>query len=192
MAKSSGPTDDNRRALCIEAVNNYIAAHPLKEGAITTRNKDYLAGMVEIFNNPDKYGLKYTNPPKHLAKVQEVVAYLNEKAGTTFETNSKAAVKFVSDRINEGRSVTQMKFVIDKKVKQWLSDPKMRLYLRPATLFNSEKFEQYLNEPDTNNSRENAAGHSGNKAGNSKPKGDSVGYFQSLKLDRKDNLLQST
>lgn len=36
--------------------------------------------------------------------------------------------------------------VIDAKVDEWQSDPKMRKYLRPDTLFNASKFEQYLGQ----------------------------------------------
>ena len=39
-----------------------------------------------------------------------------------------------------------MKRVIDNQSAKWLRDNKMRVYLRPATLFNSEKFESYLND----------------------------------------------
>ena len=77
----------------------------------------------------------------------EVVSYLNQKASTAYRDKGKATTQFISARLNEGFSVEQLKLVIDKKVLQWKDDEKMKKYLRPATLFNSEKFEAYLNEP---------------------------------------------
>jgi len=49
-------------------------------------------------------------------------------------------------RFNEGRTVKDCIDVIDKKVKDWLDDEKMYKFLRPSTLFNPTKFENYLNE----------------------------------------------
>jgi hypothetical protein len=49
--------------------------------------------------------------------------------------------------------------VIDLKCTDWLSNPRYRKYLRPATLFNEEKFSQYVGEigsqqPITQNTEE--------------------------------------
>ena len=146
--------------------------------------------MIEVFNNLDKYGLKYTRPPKHLDKVAEVIKYLNEKAGTTYEPDAAINIAAVSAKINEGRSVAEMKYVIDNKVNQWLNDPKMRKYLRPDTLF-SNKFANYLNEPVTNPST-NAAGNSGSKIGNIKTKGDSISTLDNIKFNRVDRVYEPT
>ena len=81
-------------------------------------------------------------------EIETVISYLNEKAGTAYKTTSKATNKFINARLSEGFTVDQIKQVIDKKVKQWKADPMMQKYIRPATLFNSEKFEAYLNEPE--------------------------------------------
>lgn len=45
-----------------------------------------------------------------------------------------------------GYTMDDFKHVIDQKVKQWLFDPKMNMYLRPNTLFSPTNFENYLNE----------------------------------------------
>ncbi len=75
----------------------------------------------------------------------EVLAFLNEKAGRAFrEVN--ANLKFIVDRLKSGASVDDCRQVIAKKSREWKSNPKMAEYLRPATLFNDEKFEQYLGE----------------------------------------------
>ena len=47
--------------------------------------------------------------------------------------------------MSEGFTVENFITVNEKKVKQWLHDPEMAQYLRPATLY-SNKFEGYLNQ----------------------------------------------
>lgn len=83
--------------------------------------------------------------PDH-APYQEILDYLNSKAGTSYRASSKATQRFINARLNENYTVDDFKKVIDIKVSAWKDDPKMSKYLRPQTLF-SNKFEGYLNEP---------------------------------------------
>jgi uncharacterized phage protein (TIGR02220 family) len=76
---------------------------------------------------------------------EEIIQYLNQLTQSSFKSNSRAA-NHITARLKEGFSVEECKMVIDNRVRKWLHDPKMREYLRPATLFNSEKFESYLAE----------------------------------------------
>ena len=74
-----------------------------------------------------------------------VLQFLNEKTGGHYrmvDTN----LRLVEARLRSGVDVQTCKSVIAKKVRQWRDDAKMRDYLRPATLFNATKFEQYLGE----------------------------------------------
>jgi len=98
--------------------------------------------------NPDKIPLKY----KYKVKVKEnveilpsVIEYLNQKTGKKFSPTSSAAVRHISARIAEGRTLEDFKRVVDIKVAKWGGDPKMDDYLRPETLFGT-KMESYLNE----------------------------------------------
>ncbi len=75
------------------------------------------------------------------------IEYLNLKTKSNFDPKNKSNQDLVRARYNEGRTFEQFKTVIDKKVIQWLNDEKMMKYLRPSTLFNRTKFEEYLNEP---------------------------------------------
>lgn len=75
----------------------------------------------------------------------EVLGYLNRNCGRTYRAVD-ANLKLIQARLDSGVSVLQMKEVVFAKSKQWASDPKMAEYLRPATLFNATKFEQYLGE----------------------------------------------
>lgn len=77
----------------------------------------------------------------------DVIAYLNEKAGRNFrvvETNTK----LVRARAKEGATLEDFKAVIDRKCAEWAKNPAMAQYLRPATLFNAEKFNQYIGQLD--------------------------------------------
>lgn len=71
-----------------------------------------------------------------------VLEYLNLRAGRKFES-TPANTKLILARMKEGATVEQLKAVVDAKVGDWLHDSKMSEYLRPATLFNAEKYGQY-------------------------------------------------
>lgn len=75
--------------------------------------------------------------------VNEVLTYLNDKANRNFQT-VPANTKLIAARMREGATLEQLKAVVDAKVRDWANDPKMCEYLRPATLFNAEKFGQYV------------------------------------------------
>lgn len=74
-----------------------------------------------------------------------VIKYLNAKAGANYRATNKATQRLIKARFNEGMTTKDFKKVIDNKCNDWLKDPKMCGYLRPATLFGS-KFESYLNQ----------------------------------------------
>ena len=76
-----------------------------------------------------------------------IINYLNKKTGKNFGIKNKSHIDLIRARFNEGRTVKDFIDVIDKKVDDWLTDDKMAVYLRPSTLFNRTKFENYLNEP---------------------------------------------
>lgn len=77
---------------------------------------------------------------------KEIIEYLNQKAGTRFRDSSAATKRHINARLSEGFTLDDFKRVIDVKCSQWLSDKKMKSYLRPETLFNASHFESYLNE----------------------------------------------
>lgn len=73
-----------------------------------------------------------------------IIDYLNEKTGKEFKP-VESNLKFIKARVGEGHSLDDLKAVIDRKVLEW-SGSKMEQYLRPSTLFNAEKFNQYVGE----------------------------------------------
>ncbi len=78
-------------------------------------------------------------------EAKEIIDYLNKKTGKKFQSTSGVVKRSITARMNEKRSVSDFKKVIDIKSAEWLREKKMMKYLCPETLF-GEKFEKYLNE----------------------------------------------
>jgi len=73
---------------------------------------------------------------------KRVIDFLNAKTGKNFQ-HASANVDLIVARLKDGATEQDCKSVIARKCRDWLTDDKMREYLRPATLFNREKFAQY-------------------------------------------------
>ena len=80
--------------------------------------------------------------------IKNIVFYLNEKAGKKYQPSTDKTITLINARLKEGYTLEDFKRVIDIKVGSW-KNTDMEKYLRPATLFNGEKFEGYLNEGTT-------------------------------------------
>ena len=76
--------------------------------------------------------------------VDDVVLYLNDKTEKSFR-NTNASAKFIVARLREDYSLEDFKQVIDVKCSQWLNTD-FDKFLRPSTLFNATKFQEYLAE----------------------------------------------
>lgn len=103
------------------------------------------AAPLNFENNPPNAITELVKPSLLKAQAMEVLQFLNEKTGRTYrsvETN----LKLIVARLKSGTTVMDCRQVIAKKTRDWKDDPKMVSYLRPATLFNATKFEQYLGE----------------------------------------------
>lgn len=86
-----------------------------------------------------------TTPTVQTKIIEEIINYLNEKAGTKYKSTSKDTIKHINARLKEGYTVKDFKYVIDVKVAEW-QGTKMEMYIRPSTLFNS-KMDNYVNQP---------------------------------------------
>jgi len=75
----------------------------------------------------------------------EILEYLNANTQRNYRPVD-SNLKLIAARLKSGATDLQCREVIFNKCQQWGKDPKMSEYLRPATLFNSTKFEQYLGE----------------------------------------------
>ncbi len=78
------------------------------------------------------------------AQCVELLDYLNTKAGKSFRP-VEANVRLLAARLRES-TPDEIRAVIDAKVSEWGSDPKMAKYLRPETIFGAVKFAGYLGQ----------------------------------------------
>ena len=78
--------------------------------------------------------------------VQEIVKYLNDKAGTHYRHTSRETAELVKARLNDHYTIDDFKRVIDVKCAEWMGTEQQK-YLRPETLFKRSHFEGYLNQP---------------------------------------------
>lgn len=85
-----------------------------------------------------------------LKDAAQILDYLNSKAETSFSTKQGANLDLIISRIQEGYTISDFKYVIDYKVKDWKGSD-FQKYLRPMTLFNKAKFENYLNSTINDN-----------------------------------------
>lgn len=104
------------------------------ENTITTKSK----GEKEKEKNSAKKKEKEQ-------QIKEVVEYLNLKANRNYRPGTPKTKSLISARLKD-YTVEDLKAVIDFKVGEWLENEKMNKYLRPETLFNETKFENYINE----------------------------------------------
>ena len=97
--------------------------------------------------------VKKKDPPPY----QEIIDYLNEKAGKRFKVNEKTKAH-INARVNDGYTLADFLAVIEKKVAEWRGT-EMDKFLRPETLFGT-KFEGYLNQNETVRKKAKSTGFS--------------------------------
>jgi uncharacterized phage protein (TIGR02220 family) len=110
--------------------------------------------LNQYFMRNEKSGVKF--PTKHeVVKTSKAVAvvvddtadkvidYLNSQAGTRYK-HTDTNRKLINARLKE-YSDSQAFDVIAKKTNEWRGT-EMERYLRPSTLFNATKFEEYVNQ----------------------------------------------
>lgn len=74
----------------------------------------------------------------------EIITHLNECAGTNYQFDTKTTLDLINEKLKQGFTVDNLKYVIEVKSTKWLNT-KYQDYLTPSTLF-GHKFENYLNE----------------------------------------------
>lgn len=74
-----------------------------------------------------------------------IIDFLNAKAGKAFRP-TEANIEPIVARMKEGYTIQDLKTVTVKKCREWAADEIMAQYLRPATLYNRIKFNQYIGE----------------------------------------------
>jgi uncharacterized phage protein (TIGR02220 family) len=74
-----------------------------------------------------------------------VLSFLNQKSLKNFRPVA-VHIKMISARLKEGATVQDCKSIVALKCRQWRDDLSMKMYLRPATLFNRTNFWNYHGE----------------------------------------------
>jgi uncharacterized phage protein (TIGR02220 family) len=82
--------------------------------------------------------------PDLMPQVREVLQFLRNMTGRNYR-EVPPTVKLITARL-KNTPIADIKRMLAYKGNQWLNDPKMEPYLRPATLFSATNFEQYLAE----------------------------------------------
>lgn len=84
-------------------------------------------------------------------QARRVLNYLNLKMGVEYgKVKIEPVLKPIKAILQEGYAPLDCKHVIDVKYQQWYGT-EQQIYLRPSTLFNPKKFEEYLNQPILSN-----------------------------------------
>lgn len=88
-------------------------------------------------------------PPPQKAKealeAEEILSHLNAKTGSRFRAQ-KASLGPIMARLKDGATPADCRAVIEDRCQKWGTNPKMREYLRPSTLFAPQKFAEYLGQ----------------------------------------------
>lgn len=94
---------------------------------------------------PPLYNAIQESPAEIKITIVEIIHYFNEKTKADYKPGTNKTKELIRARVREGFTLEDFKKVIDLKTAEWLNDPRMCKYLRPATLFGT-KFESYLNQ----------------------------------------------
>lgn len=116
-----------------------------KYDADKDQNQDQEQNQKKIFMSGRDLFAENTQQPSLRAQAIEILQFLNEKTNRAYRP-ADSNIKLIMARLKSGVSVMDCRQVIAKKTREWKGNEKMAEYLRPATLFNSTKFEQYLGE----------------------------------------------
>lgn len=155
--RSSETVDTYRRVLTIEdsvkklndrdsVIEKMAEKIGLIEDDISDLRKENEEKNEEAEVNPDNFD-KF-QPKDDI--VLQVIEYLNQMSGGTYSHKSKKNKELIRLRQKEGYGLEDFKTVIRKKCEEWKGTEQEK-YLRPITLFNAGKFENYLNQPEKKN-----------------------------------------
>ncbi len=73
-----------------------------------------------------------------------LLKFLNDTTGRQYR-ETRGNIKFIVDRLKD-YSEQELRTMVARKSREWKNDPDMNKYLRPATLFNATKCDQYIGE----------------------------------------------
>lgn len=129
-------------------INTFYNSHLDKKLNLELLHEAYNYGIVYFKNGVIYQQEKKSdkNLAENLIMAKEIIDYLNINAQSSFTLNTSNK-KLILNIINEGYQICDFLKVIDKKIAQW-KGTSLQIYLRPITLFQLKKFENYLHESE--------------------------------------------
>ena len=114
------------------------------------QNKQTVANVAVSDNVNVSDSVSINDNKKKASPSDEIMTILKDlknriKSKKGFSPLAQCNQNLIKARMSEDFTVENFITVNEKKVKQWLHDPEMSKYLRPATLYGN-KFDGYLNE----------------------------------------------
>lgn len=143
------PCNWDKRQFVSDSSNNRVKRYRenMKRYSNVTCNAPVTAPDTDT-DTDKKRNIKEKKSQNFKIEAREVLDWLNHRTGKKFRP-SEVNLGLIVARLKGGVTADQCRAVIAVKCRQWLPDAKMAQYLRPATLFGREKFEQYLGELPT-------------------------------------------
>lgn len=110
-------------------------------GSIVVKNWDK-------YQNQSSYDrvVKHREDKKNAEQITKVIQMFNELTGSRYSDKTKSNREHINARLEEGRTMEEIRAVILDRIKKWGNDPKMKQYIRPSTIFIPANFDKYLNE----------------------------------------------
>lgn len=130
--------EDEEKYLDIPSNNPENREKPTKNN-----NKGELTNSLNAHNNIASIPSPKASP--EITCCKRIIEHLNMKTGRSFRA-VPSNINPITARLNEGHTEADIRSVIDMKVREWLGNPKMEAYLRPGTLFNASKFNDYVGQ----------------------------------------------
>ena len=137
--ENQGYLSINKSSLSINKSKGIVGlsnANPTKAEIPSEYNKDSYADIPS--------GSADTQTDENIVK--KVIDYFNEVTGKGLRSTTKSYKTIINARHNEKYTFENFKKVIDVKFEEWSTDPKMKKYLTPGTLFAQSHFDSYLNQ----------------------------------------------
>ena len=125
----------------IGMLENEMGVCQFHKGGYVKKLKDNNTNINNTINNNIYSPVKSEQIP-----YEEIIDYLNLKIDAHYKSTTQKTKDSIKARFNEGFTLDDFKKVIDKMTMEWKDNNKMKVYLRPETLFGT-KFESYLNRP---------------------------------------------
>jgi len=119
-------------------------SHPAESREAIPQNHGKYKSSIDKDSNRDdsKTSSRPIRRPQLEEDAQEIREYLNKQCSRRFPPDS-GQMKYIRARLKEGKPKEHLKLIVDYFAQEWGDDDRMRVYLRPATLFSKEHYDEY-------------------------------------------------